>query len=1166
MKKGLLCFLLGLVVYALSSVALAAQYDFFGGFVPGGTPTIDGVITPGEWDEAGHIILYKFYGEDAKIDVYLMWDETYLYLGASVEDFELWVDSYIADTPWTSTWNDDAFTWEIDPDYSRDVLIQSTDRLFAINADGSSSRFDKGDGSGGTLGFTPIDSIIKAAKYSGTLNDYTFKTLSTESSKDSGFTFEVAISWRNIYGSESASAPADGTSIGMNFTSIEDDTGGDLDAGYYQEWKRVFDEITGYMGESGIPENWAEFVVSSKKDMTAPSAISDLKVTSTNTYSATISFTATGDNGSSGYAEKYDIRYLTEPITDTNWKTATVYKNNFRPQKAGKTESFKIVGLTAQTTYYIGVKAVDEQNNSSSTASVSTTTKAADSSEDKGYITVDPGGRYFTWENGKPFIPVGDCHEIYYPYFRNLYDGELWNANAGRNWNYYQQEGPEVARTYLKSLSDHGVNTIRIMVESLNTENPVYLFTDLSGGPNNIVFNETTLKFIQTLLDECLKYNISVVIVPFETFNYKTNWSLSPLNKAKGGPLTEPTELFDRANRDYLKAILAKLAETVGNRKNLLAWEIINEFDNDDPSWGWNRAAFDDREETINALTEYLRGLDPNHMIFASSVRWDPKFTTNQKGDSQIIKGADPAMILNNRQFDFNSTHTYYHDIRDPNHNHPDNRATSSYTYQVADLDNTIAPAVHIRQGIQYYHANSLNPKPYFDTEHGPHIYIIRQYDQYFTQAMDYQYFHNMIWSHLASGDVGTGLRWPSVMHEDNTLPEQMRKYQLALKNFISANLNFSGFQPVQIGHDLKIENVSVPVFKTGITDGDQGIIFLINDERKQTNGNISGARLTVPKVVPFGQYTFGFWDSYDETRTTPVSTVSATADVSGSVSVNLPDFSKTQVIKLYRTGTSAPTSGYLVTDDLWIRAAIDIVGLGPTDAVWKEGGRDTTDRGDTVIWGHFYASPDDVDWGSQDNPDLYVKIWFDYGGSLDVNFFHVSVPDIVVYSDYPYNGTHDETGTATMDNRYVRHNYTSEGSKAFVQTEDGNPRSGFNPTANPSGYTTINNVRIGAAINTVELGLIDAKWHLGGTDTTTRGDQVVWGHFYASPNQVGWGSPKNPDIFVKIWFDFGGNVDVNFFHVSVPEIDTYSANPDTGSYNKKGRTTMDNRYYRHAY
>ena len=53
--------------------------------------------------------------------------------------------------------------------------------------------------------------------------------------------------------------------------------------------------------------------------------------------------------------------------------------------------------------------------------------------------------------------------------------------------------------------------------------------------------------------------------------------------------------------------------------------------------------------------------------------------------------------------------------------------------------------------------------------------------------------------------------------------------------------------------------------------------------------------------------------------------------------------------------------NGYLVTSDLWIRAVINSVEKGPIEAVWKKGGEDTTSAGDRVIWGHFYASPDDV-------------------------------------------------------------------------------------------------------------------------------------------------------------------------------------------------------------
>ncbi len=257
---------------------------------------------------------------------------------------------------------------------------------------------------------------------------------------------------------------------------------------------------------------------------------------------------------------------------------------------------------------------------------------------------------------------------------------------------------------------------------------------------------------------------------------------------------------------------------------------------------------------------------------------------------------------------------------------------------------------------------------------------------------------------------------------------------------------------------------------------------------------------------------------------------------------------------------------GYETTDNLRIGAVINTVEKGPIEAIWHKGGEDVTSRGDRVIWGHFYASPSDVTWGSENNPDLFVKIWFDVSGRVDVNFFHVSVPDIEVYSDYTYDGTYDQQGTTTMSRRYIRQYYENGQSYSDENYEDGNPPSGYSPAGKPFGYSTINDLRIGSIINTVEKGPIDALWRLGGQDTTARGDQVVWGLFYASPSDVTWGSENNPDLFVKIWFDVSGRVDVNFFHVSVPDIEGYSDLPSDSNYDQKGTTIMENRYIRHEY
>ena len=120
-----------------------------------------------------------------------------------------------------------------------------------------------------------------------------------------------------------------------------------------------------------------------------------------------------------------------------------------------------------------------------------------------------------------------------------------------------------------------------------------------------------------------------------------------------------------------------------------------------------------------------------------------------------------------------------------------------------------------------------------------------------------------MIWAYLASGEAGSGLRWPGQALPNHALSATMRDYQLAMKHFIDAGtIDFAGFQPIPIGQYLTLENSALPVVKTGITDGRQGIIFLVNDERKHENGTVSGARLRVPKLSPGGTLTVAFWDS----------------------------------------------------------------------------------------------------------------------------------------------------------------------------------------------------------------------------------------------------------------------------------------------------------------
>ncbi len=258
--------------------------------------------------------------------------------------------------------------------------------------------------------------------------------------------------------------------------------------------------------------------------------------------------------------------------------------------------------------------------------------------------------------------------------------------------------------------------------------------------------------------------------------------------------------------------------------------------------------------------------------------------------------------------------------------------------------------------------------------------------------------------------------------------------------------------------------------------------------------------------------------------------------------------------------------TGYEVASDLWIRAVIQTLEKGPIEAVWQKGGEDLTEGGHQVIWGYFYASPEDVNWGSRNNPDVFVKIWFDAGGRTDVNFFHVSVPDIDVYSDYLDDTNGISGGTTTLEKRYIRQYYENNETGMDENEEDGNAPEGYLPAEDPSGNSVDNDLRLGVMIDIAEKGLVDAVWRKGGEGVTAGGHRVIWGHFYANPSDVDWGSPENPDLFLKIWFDAGGRVDVNYFHVSVPDIEVYSAFSGNSAYDEKGTTSLNNRYIRHEF
>lgn len=83
-----------------------------------------------------------------------------------------------------------------------------------------------------------------------------------------------------------------------------------------------------------------------------------------------VSWTAVGDDGMTGKATAYDIRYSLDSITESNWSSALQATGEPAPRHAYARDTFLISGLLPDTPYYVAVRVRDEAFNWSGLSNV----------------------------------------------------------------------------------------------------------------------------------------------------------------------------------------------------------------------------------------------------------------------------------------------------------------------------------------------------------------------------------------------------------------------------------------------------------------------------------------------------------------------------------------------------------------------------------------------------------------------------------------------------------------------------------------------------------------------------------------------------------------------------------------------------------------------------
>ena len=259
--------------------------------------------------------------------------------------------------------------------------------------------------------------------------------------------------------------------------------------------------------------------------------------------------------------------------------------------------------------------------------------------------------------------------------------------------------------------------------------------------------------------------------------------------------------------------------------------------------------------------------------------------------------------------------------------------------------------------------------------------------------------------------------------------------------------------------------------------------------------------------------------------------------------------------------GYSARDGGYDVTADLWAKAVLK-PSSGDVTLIWQMVGATITPSGDQVISGYFYADPADFAYGSQYNPEVFVKIYIATSGWCNMAFNHVADYDISIYSAHLYGGTANQSSSVTLSGRLSQHQYNTS---VAVDNSLVSPTWGPIGTSRAGGYDLTSEFW-GKAVLQVAGSPVTLVWKEVGADTTPSGDQVACGYFYADPNDFAYGSQYNPEAFVKVRVKSDGSADIWFNHVTVDPVSVYSARDYAGVADNTSSITLDNRFSIHHY
>jgi len=318
------------------------------------------------------------------------------------------------------------------------------------------------------------------------------------------------------------------------------------------------------------------------------------------------------------------------------------------------------------------------------------------------YVKVLSGGRYFAHSDGKPFIPIGFNHNPDWP--------ELEESNP-----LYARYDPDRTDRWFANIAEHGVNVVRLMVETPPTGN-------LEDKPG--VYSPEHVRWLDAIFATARKHHVKLWVTPYDTFWMSLRADACPYWAANGGPIEKPIDFLTKPSIMQLqKSRMKYLIDRYGNTGTVFAWEVMNEID---LWWKANPAQIAAwTDEMVAFVRDYQRKRwGREHLVTISMAAAEPK-----------DGNADTA--FRRSDLDFATMHLYLGATKAPK---PGDAEKAGEDFAA---------------GVLYARSQIRDNRPVLDGESGPIDKWVAD------EKLDDEVFHQMSWQHLMAGGAGPGTRWP---------------------------------------------------------------------------------------------------------------------------------------------------------------------------------------------------------------------------------------------------------------------------------------------------------------------------------------------------------------------------------------------------------------------